>query len=190
MARKNKILVHDLGIASSKKRKYKNKNFSSYGGILVEPSNRGTKVYSEEGREGFYYINKKLKKDSNYEFSFTWVDGHFITPILQIRESDNMDFITTFQRTSWDYWQIYTNAIDEKDAIVDFKGFKQFKRLKIMQDDQIKLVKNNDNIKVYCNREKVIDYDFHFNSDFYIGFGAHKYGDRFTIFKKLTLKQI
>lgn len=190
MVRKNKILVYDLGITSSKKRKYKNKNFSSYGGILADSSNIGTKVYSKEGREGFYYINKKLKKDSNYEFFFTWVDGHFVTPILQIRESDNMDIFTTFQRTSGDCWQMYTNASGKKDAIVDFQGFKYFKRLKIRPDDQIKLVKKNNNIKLYCNRKKVIDCDFHFNSDFYIGFGAHKYGDRFTIFKQLTLKQI
>ena len=141
MVRKNKILVYDLGITSSKKRKYKNKNFSSYGGILADSSNIGTKVYSKEGREGFYYINKKLKKDSNYEFFFTWVDGHFVTPILQIRESDNMDIFTTFQRTSGDCWQMYTNASGKKDAIVDFQGFKYFKRLKIRPDDQIKLVK-------------------------------------------------
>ena len=190
MARKNKVLVYDLGISSSKKRKYKNKNFSSYDGALVGLSNIGTKVYSEEEREGFYYINKKLKKDSNYEFSFTWVDGYFVTPILQIRESNNMDVFTTFQRTSDDCWQMYTNAHDETNAIVDFQGFKYFKRLKIFPDDEIKLVKKNSNIKLYCNRKKVIDCDFSFNSDFYIGFGAHKYGDRFTIFKQLTLKQI
>lgn len=190
MTRKNKVLVYDLGITNSKKRKHKNKNFSSYGDILVEVSNLGTKVYSEEEREGFYYINKKLKKDLDYEFSFTWVDGNFITPIIQIRETEYMDFFTTFQRQPNDCWQVFTNAYSDDDTIVGFYGIKDFKSLKIFPDDEIKLVKKNNNIKLYCNRKKVIDCDFSFKSDFYIGFGGHKYGDRFTIYKNLTLKQI
>ena len=190
MRTKNKVLVYDLGIASSKKRTYKNKNFSKYGGITSKISIDGTKVYSNVEKEGFYYINKKLNKDDNYEFSFTWVDGNTITPIIQIRESENMDILTTFQRTPDNIWEIFTNAKIENNGIVEFEGHKYFKEMEISKNDLIKLTKKGDKIKVYCNNKLVIKCDVSLKSDFYIGFGGHAWGNRYTIFKELTLKRI
>lgn len=190
MRTKNKVLVYDLGIGNRKKKNYRNKNFSKYNDIISEISTEGTKVYSNEAKEGFYYINKKLDKDSNYEFSFTWVDGNNITPIIQIRESENMDILTTFQRAPNNIWQIYTNAKIENNGIVEFDGHKNFKEKEISPNNLIKLTKKGDEIKIYCNRKLVISCDVSLKSDFYIGFGGHAFDNRYTIFKELILKRI
>ena len=189
--RKSKVLVYDLGIANRKKKNYKDKNFSSYDGLVGEPSSEGTKIFSNVPKEGFYYIDKKLNKDFNYEFSFTWVDGNNITPIIQIREADNMDIFTTFQRLQDNRWGIYTNAkLDNDDGIVDFELHKFFKESPISPNNKVKLVKKGKNIKLYCDKKLVINYKISLNSDFYIGFGGHEMGNRYTIFKDLTLKRI
>lgn len=189
--KKSKVLVYDLGITTKKKRNYKNKNFSMHDGIVAEASFKGIKIYSNVPREGFYYINKKLNKDLNFEFSFTWVDGNNITPIIQIRETENMDILTTFQRLQDNCWEIYTNAkLDNGGSIVDFEGHKHFKKSQISPNDEVKLVKKGKNIKVYCANKLVINQKFSFNSDFYIGFGGHEMGNRYTIFKELILKRL
>lgn len=189
--KKSKVLVYDLGIANRKKRNYKNKNFSVYDGILVESSSEGTKVYSNVPKEGFYYINKKLNKEFNYEFSFIWVGGNNITPIIQIRETENMGILTTFQRLQDNRWDIYTNAkLANDEGIVDFEGHKFFKECSISPNNKFRLVKKGKNIKLYCDNKLVINYDVSLNSDFYIGFGGHEMGNRYTIYKELTLKRI
>lgn len=160
-------------------------------GIIVESLLEGTKVYSETPKEGFYYINKRLNKDFDYELSFIWVEGNYITPIIQIREIENMDIVTTFQRNIEDCWQMYTNAkIDDGNSIVDFEGHKDFKSDSLSSGNKIKLIKKGNRIKVYCSNKLVINYKISLKSDFYIGFGGHEMGNRYTIFKELTLKRI
>lgn len=190
MINKNKVLFYDLGMVNQKKRNNNNKHWLMKDGIIIDKSNIGTKVFSRTKREGFYYINKKLNKNDNYEFSFTWVDGNNISPIIQIREVDNMDALTSFTRLTNGYWHIYNYTNDKNKSIVDFDMHKDFKYSDLHKNDEIKLIKKGKNIKVLCANKVVIDYDISLNSKFYIGFGGHEMGNRYTIFKQLTLKKI
>ena len=186
---KNHNLFYDLGIVNSRRKNYKNDKYKSYGDILVKYSKKGTTVYSKKNNEGFYYIDYELDKDLNYEFSFKWVDGNFITPIIQIRQVPYMDRLISFQKQYSDVWEIY-NTVSENNDFIDFIGTKTFSKQKISKGDQIKFIKKGNTIKIYCENNLVIRYSLNFNSNFFIGFGGHSFGDRFTTFKELSLKQI
>lgn len=166
--------------------------YANYNGILITTDNRGTKVYSNTMNEGFYYINMELDKDNNYEFAFEWIDGNYLTPIIQIREVDNMNVFVSFQKEVDNVWRIYTNNSFSSLAprLLDFEGKKSFKQCSINPHDKIKLIKNNDTIKLYCEDELVIDYPIKLNSNFYLGLGGHALRERYTKFKNLSLKLI
>lgn len=167
--------------------KYENLNYGYYNHILTQISEIGTKVYSKCNAEGFYYIDLELNKNLDYEFSFNYINGNFITPIIQIRESENMDNFLTLQRLPNNQWEIYSNFCFElNNEELFFK--KAFKSHPIKQGDKIKLTKKGNNIKLSCSDVNVIDYDVKFNSNFYVGFGGHRLGNRWTIFKDVFLK--
>ena len=182
-------LFYDLGIVNSRRKNYKNDMYKSYGDILIKYSKKGTTVYSKTNDEGFYYINQELDKDLNYEFSFKWVDGNFITPIIQIRQVHYMDRLISFQKQYSDVWEIYSNVSETNDWI-DCIGTKTFSKQKLSKGNQIKFIKKGNIIKVYCENKLVINYPLKFNSNFFIGFGGHSFGDRFTTFRDVSLKQI
>ena len=167
----------------------KNPNWNHSFNILTEVTNHGTKIYSNENLEGFYYINQKLDKDSDHLFVFNWVDGHAVSPVIQIRESHNMGILTSFQKGPDNVWGIYTTNPKSNipNGLVDFSGLRNFKFHPINPNDEIKLFKNGNNIKVYCEDTLVINYNVNFHSDFYIGFGGHKFSQRYTIVKDIKL---
>ena len=169
----------------------KNKDWISSENILAETTDIGTKIYSNTPQEGFYYINQELNKDADYMLTFKWVGGNSISPIIQIRETCDMNALTTFQKNSQNSWQICNNAHRiTSEPMVDFIGSKTFNNKGIHQNDEIKLVKQGNNIKVYCEDYLVIDYPIKFHSNFYIGFGGHSQDERYTILKEVTLKEI
>lgn len=169
----------------------KNKDWISSDNILAETSNEGTKVYSNTPQEGFYYINQELNADLDYILSFRWIGGNAISPIIQIRETCDMEALTTFQKNNHDMWQICNNAHRTKtEPLVDFIGSKTFITQKIHQNDEIKLIKKGNNIKVYSENVLVIDYPVKFHSNFYLGFGGHSQDNRYTIFKDIVLKEL
>lgn len=184
---RRKNIFYDLAIASSKKKRYNNQ-YSSYNDINSELVINGTKVYSETPIEGFYFINRVLDQNLNYEFTFKWVDGDFVTPIIQIREVSDMDALISFQKQNSDEWQIFSKG-NNSDRI-DFNGVKPFIKKSINKNEKIKLLKLGNRFKVYCGNKLVIDYTIDLQSNFYIGFGGHSYGKRFTIFKEVELKEL
>lgn len=167
----------------------KNPNWIHSFDIRTEVNKLGTKIYSNENLEGFYYINQKLDKDSDYLLVFNWVDGHAVSPVIQIRESHNMEILTSFQKGQDNVWSIYTTnpKSNVSNGLVDFSGLKFFKYRPIKSNDEIKLFKNGNNIKVYCDDILVINYNVNFHSDFYIGFGGHNFSQRYTIIKDVKL---
>lgn len=180
----NNILFYDEATQYEK-----NPNWTHSFNILSEVSKSGTKIYSNDNLEGFYYINQKLDKDSDYLFVFTWVDGHAVSPVIQIRESHNMEILTSFQKGQDNVWSIYTTNPKSNipNGLVDFSGLKFFKYQPINNNNEIKLFKNGNNIKVYCEDTLVINYNVNFHSDFYIGFGGHNFSQRYTIVKDIKL---
>ena len=165
-------------------------NYLSYN-ILSETNADGTKVFSNFNEEGFYYINQRLSKDLDFIFSFKWVDGYYITPIIQIRSVENMNVFVSFQKQDSDIWSIYSKNFDSSSInLVDFVGNKSFNQKKINHNDEIRLIKIGNNISIYCENDLVIEYEFSFSSDIYIGFGSHSMGKRCTTYKDLMLYSI
>ena len=179
------LLFNDFAIED-----YKNMNYLSYN-ILSETNADGTKVFSNFNEEGFYYINQRLSKDLDFIFSFKWVDGYYITPIIQIRSVENMNVFVSFQKQDSDIWSIYSKNFDSSSInLVDFVGNKSFNQKKINHNDEIRLIKIGNNISIYCENDLVIEYEFSFSSDIYIGFGSHSMGKRCTTYKDLMLYSI
>lgn len=176
------LIFYDEGIKSNK-----NTNWVLFNDICVENTIYGTKVFSNKEKEGFYYIKHELNKNSNFALTFKWIKGQFTTPIIQIRGVSDMQTLTSFQRTPKNFWQIYTEG-ENSEKIVDFPTLKQFNTYNVTSNDNITLIKKENNIKVYCDDYLVIDYNLNFHSNFYIGFGGHSLGGRFTIFRDLYLK--